>query len=313
MNTGEFIYYIPNFKIKFSDLTGNKRLLLDDAGIIARKKQQLIRLFDLDERELSDIGTDIYFYHPNPIAQGAIGYYDLWHERRSPYYLQQFWNQISWLEKNGYIHQGTLVYPISFKIPHFSNEKNWVSGMYQGQILSALVRAAFLSSDKKYMDMASKVYKSFKVPIHEKYGFMYRDKYGLWLEEAPKLPPRHILNGFIFASFGLYDYYKLTNFSDVFLMWNECIKTLENALPLYDSGFWSYYDANKKLASYNYHNKIHIPQLKAMYNITKIELFAKMARKWEKYSRSTYSSMRKKMHNLPGILNSYLNIRKNSK
>jgi hypothetical protein len=298
MDLYSFTYYISNFKNKFYDLKGNERLLLDDDGVIVRKKDQLIKLLNLDEETLKGVGNNQYFYHPNPIAQGALGYYDLWLEKKSPFYLKQFWKQISWLEKNGQEYQESLVYPIPFILPSFSNVKNWVSGMYQGIILSALVRAAAITNENKYFNLANKVYNSFNNYLGNKYGFKYRDKYGLWFEEAPKFPPNHILNGYIFSIWGLYDYYKLIHSDEIWEVWQECINTLKNTIHLYDAGFWSYYNLNSNLASYKYHINIHIPQLKAMYRITNIDSFREMAERWEKYSNSFYSRFRKKMFHL---------------
>ncbi len=296
MNPQEFKYYIPIYKKKFSNFKRNERLLLDKDGIIARKKDQIIKLFKLDERELEGIGTSSFFYHPCPIAQGAIGYFDNWLENRDNYYLNQFWSQVSWFEHNGQENNNKLLFPFPFHIPSFSDNKNWVSGMYQGQILSVFSRALLLSGKEKYFEMAQKTFNSFKTPLGEKHGFRYEDKHGLWFEEAPKFPPNHVLNGYIFAIWGIYDYYKLTRSKEALEIWQKCIETLQNALPKYDSGFWSYYSINKKLASYNYHNKIHVPQIKSMYKLTGRDIFYTMAKKWETYSKSHYSLIRKKIY-----------------
>ncbi len=295
MRHDQFIYPIDIFKKRFGNFTGNERLLLDDRGVIVRRKDQFARLFRLDKKSLENTGTGEYFHHPCPIAQGAIGYYDLWLENGDSAHLEQFRKQVNWLEENGVRHGDALLYPFPFPIPAFSSDKDWVSGMYQGHILSAFVRAAELLKKGSYADMANKVYSSFAIPLGEPYGFRNEDKFGLWFEEAPIMPPNHILNGYIFAIWGIRDFYIHSGADDVRDVWNKCVKTLVNALPEYDSGFWSYYNMEKKIASYNYHRNVHIPQLRAMYRLTGQENFRKTAGRWEKYSASWHCRIRKKM------------------
>ena len=74
---------------------------------------------------------------------------------------------------------------------------------------------------------------------------MYKDKEGfVWYEEYPSLEnePPHVLNGFIFALFGLYDYYKATESEEALELFNQGIKTLKEKINLWDMGFWSRYD-----------------------------------------------------------------------
>jgi hypothetical protein len=55
-------------------------------------------------------------------------------------------------------------------------------------------------------------------------------------------PPAHILNGFIFALFGLYDYYRVTQDEHALELFNAGIETLRSKLHLYDTGRVTRYD-----------------------------------------------------------------------
>ena len=54
------------------------------------------------------------------------------------------------------------------------------------------------------------------IDINEK-GTQYKDEHGnIWLEEYPTIPTSHVLNGFIYAIFGIYDLYRVTKGKNVF-------------------------------------------------------------------------------------------------
>ena len=105
----------------------------------------------------------------------------------------------------------------------------------------------------------------------------------VWFLEGGK----KILNGHIYALLGLYDLLKVSNNIKVESLFNEGVESVKNLLPLFDSGFWSWYWINnpKYMASAMYHN-LHICQLEILYNITGIDEFNVFATKFERYARS---------------------------
>jgi heparosan-N-sulfate-glucuronate 5-epimerase len=202
---------------------------------------------------------------------------------------------MKWLEKNGIEHKGALVFPFPYGLKEFNEEPNWVSGMYQGQILSCFARAYYLSKEEKYLDFCEKVWKSFDLKLGEKYGFKYEDKYGLWYEEAPKLPATHILNGFIFAMWGIYDYNSVLSKPDLSETWDRCIQTVLNTLGQYDMGYWSSYDLSGTITSY-YYQKVHVILMTTLFDQTGIDTFHHYAKKWAAQMDSRYFIMRKKIY-----------------
>jgi hypothetical protein len=121
-------------------------------------------------------------------------------------------------------------------------------------------------------------------------GVLVNDTDGsTWIEEYIVDPATHILNGFIWALWGVYDYMLAFNDKEARKLFDQGVDTLKKNLPRYDTGFWSLYELSgtkmRMLASPFYH-RLHITQLKVMYKLTEEKIFQDYAFKWAGYSRS---------------------------
>tara|TARA_B110001450_G_scaffold239038_1_gene246552 strand:- start:229 stop:1152 length:924 start_codon:yes stop_codon:yes gene_type:complete len=165
----------------------------------------------------------------------------------------------------------------------YNIKKDWISGMYQGQAMSLYLRGFQLFNNSEYLKTADKIFKSFFIDFDDG-GFKRIDDGGnIWFEEYPTEKPSLVLNGFIYAMFGILDYHRVTNSLAAKELWESCLKTLENNLKKYDVWYWSIYDQLKKqLVSYYYQKNIHIPLMEIMYELTKKNIFSKYAKKWKK-------------------------------
>lgn len=122
-------------------------------------------------------------------------------------------------------------------------------------------------------------------------GMVHLDERGdPWLEEYIVSPPTHILNGFIRATWGVYDYWLATGEEAARQLFGATISTLRRNLEKYDAGFWSLYDLAgtrlKMLASPFYH-RLHVAQFGVLHRLTGEELFAQYAEKWDGYRRTS--------------------------
>jgi hypothetical protein len=165
----------------------------------------------------------------------------------------------------------------------------WYSALAQGQGISLLVRAHQESGDRKYLDAATCALQTFFVNSDEG-GVSIRDEQGnIWFEEYVVSCPTHILNGFIWAAWGVYDYFLATGSRHAVNLFASAVESLRSNLDSYDLGFWSLYEQSgtflPMIASPFYH-RLHITQLRVMHRITADEMFLKFADKWESYSRS---------------------------
>jgi hypothetical protein len=165
----------------------------------------------------------------------------------------------------------------------------WYSALAQGQGISLLVRAHLETSRTAYLDAAQRAFASFLNTV-DRGGVVYVDDNGqTWLEEYVVSPPTHILNGFIWATWGVYDYFLATGDSRAQHLFDQAVRTLSANLQHYDLGFWSLYEHSgtwlKMLASPFYHN-LHIVQLEVLYRLTGESTFKKYAAQWDSYRQS---------------------------
>lgn len=162
-------------------------------------------------------------------------------------------------------------------------EAPWASAMAQGEIISLFLRFYQLTNEGKYLELSKKAFNFLSVKVEDGGVRQYDHNGDLWLEEYPSNPPSFVLNGFLYALFGLYDLFRITNDE---LVWQEielCIRTLKNNLHKFDAGYWSYYDLQKKeLVRYYYQKNVHVPQMEVMYQLTHDKLFLNYKNKWEK-------------------------------
>jgi len=236
-------------------------------------------------------------HNPIAIAQYALGHYNLFKRTRDKKHLGIFLNQANWLVENLELNsQGLYVWNHHFDWEYRGTLKApWYSALAQGQGISALVRAYLETKKEKYLHSTRKAFETFKHETKE-CGVVYTDKNGyVWLEEVIVDPPSHILNGFIWALWGIYDYYLATNDELAFRLFNRCVETLRDNLHKYDTGFWSLYELPgtrvRMLTSYFYHS-LHVVQLRVMYKLAGEPVFKDYADRWEGYRKNKLFRLR---------------------
>jgi hypothetical protein len=240
------------------------------------------------------IGTQ---YNPIAIAQYGLGNFNLYSRTGEGKYQSRFILVANWLKDN--LVENDLGIPVW--LHHFDFEYQeglqapWYSGLAQGQGLSVLVRAYHLTQDHDYLLAAEKAFISLEVPVSDG-GVILRDEVdNLWIEEYLVSPASHVLNGFIWALWGVYDYYLLTKDETALTLHDSALKTIKENLYRYDLGYWSLYDLSslklKMIASPFYH-QLHIVQLKILFNLTKEEIFKEFADRWESYQKKAYNRWR---------------------
>ncbi len=220
------------------------------------------------------------------ISQYGLACYNQYKRTGKKEWYEKFMAQVKWHENNLLKNdRGIYLWYANFDWDyHGIQKKPWASGLAQGNGLSLLTRAYIETRDEKYLDLCEKVFKSIITEIKDG-GVMLVEDENYWIEEMLN-PPKHILNGFMWALMGVYDYYLLTKDNNVKYWFDKFINTLETNLHTFDTGYWSLYEhAGTKipmLASYFYHS-LHIVQLKILYKMTNRRIFEEYANKWEKY------------------------------
>jgi heparosan-N-sulfate-glucuronate 5-epimerase len=236
-------------------------------------------------------------YNPIAIAQWGLGNYNLFCRGQSEERKDKFLAASDWLCAHLELNTlGSWVWNHHFDWEYRSPLRApWYSALAQGQGISLLVRAYRETGSVAYLEAAERAFTSFLKPTSEG-GVTFTDARGnLWFEEYIVSPPTHILNGFLWAAWGVYDYFLITGSSEARDLFAQAALTLRTNLDCYDLGFWSLYEQSGTLlpmvASPFYH-RLHVVQLRVMHRLTGDEIFARYADKWESYARSCAKRIR---------------------
>lgn len=172
----------------------------------------------------------------------ANGYYLQGHENTQ---LQETLNEVIPLATQ---RAGGIAWEYMF---HFDGgAPPWTSGLSQGTALQALSRAysrlknpAYLAADKQALGI-------FQTPPPA--GVLIRTAAGSHYLEYTYAPQERILNGFIQADIGLYDYTKYTGDPLGEKLFEAGDAEARVEVPHYDTGAWSMYDQHSE-SNLNYH------------------------------------------------------------
>jgi heparosan-N-sulfate-glucuronate 5-epimerase len=163
-----------------------------------------------------------------------------------------------------------------------------LSAMAQGQCASLLVRVHGETGEERYAEAARRALRPMSIPSAEG-GVRATLDGGPWLEEYPTQPPSFVLNGGIFAMWGLYDVGLGLDDEAGRADYARCADALAANLHRWDTGYWSRYDLFPhpvtNVASLAYH-ALHTSQVKAMHALDPRPEFAERIAAWERYGRS---------------------------
>jgi heparosan-N-sulfate-glucuronate 5-epimerase len=230
-------------------------------------------------------------HNPIAIAQWGLGNYNLFCRSHDDARKNKFLAASNWLSANLETNShGLWVWNHHFNWEYRSPLRApWYSALAQGQGISLLLRAYRETGAVAYFEAAERAFNSFLKSTDEGGVAFTDDRGNLWFEEYVVSPPTHILNGFIWATWGVYDYFLMTQNQLARDLFEQAVLTLRTNLPHYDLGFWSLYEESNTLlpmvASPFYH-RLHLVQLRVMHRITGDKTFARYADKWEAYARS---------------------------
>jgi heparosan-N-sulfate-glucuronate 5-epimerase len=233
-------------------------------------------------------------YNPIAVAQWGLANYNRFCETGDDARWQKTLKAADWLtanlEQNAH---GLWVWNHHFDWDYRDTLKApWYSGLAQGQGVSLLLRAHAHSENETYRHAAEKAFVALTRPMAEG-GVLFEDvsennKKHLWIEEYLVDPPTHILNGFMWALWGVFDYWRARRDASAKAIFDRGVETLVHNLDRFDSGYWSLYEQSgtrlKMLASPFYH-RLHIVQLRVMSRLTGDARFAAVAERWEGYAQ----------------------------
>jgi hypothetical protein len=190
------------------------------------------------------IGTKLY---DHPVAQAGYGIDNLesYVIRDDPRYLKRAKAQADRLmaraRKVG--NAWFLPYPFDFKLHGRNTDRlvaPWYSGMAQGQAVTLFVRLFEVTKERKYKNAADGVFASFLRPrtAGSPWVVWVDARKHLWLEEYPAKKPDRTLNGHLFAAFGLWDYWRLTEDDRAKKLYQGALTTAADYFPLWRNAKW---------------------------------------------------------------------------
>ena len=219
-------------------------------------------------------GKEVFF--PVAIFQYGLGAYDLYLQTGDNQYKQKFMQCVEWTSKH---QEGTGAWK---NFAHLYPNHPY-GAMAQGEATSLLVRAYICTKEQRYLQQAKASLDFMLKPVDEGGCSFYQGDELVLLEYTHKSA---VMNGWIFAWFGLYDYELATAGQGGYQeTMRQSMATLKKYLPRFTNSFWSMYDLDGHLASPFYHN-LHIAQMQALYLMTKQEVFNYYAEKWESYAKA---------------------------
>ena len=228
-------------------------------------------------------------YNPCAVAQWGLGSYQRWMRGQADY-ESLFIRAADWLVSRLAVDsKGRGFWWYEFDFDAYGLRKPWASALAQAQGISVLLRAYVATGQEGYLHAADSASQAMLSPVDEG-GLLLRDGENVFLEEVVADRPTAILDGLIFAIFGLRDYC-LVRREDASArrILDDCIGTIERVLPLYDLGYWSradlYADIPPMPASHFYHG-LHVAQLRVLADITGNPVFDDHSRRWAGMSES---------------------------
>ncbi len=239
-------------------------------------------------------------YNPCACAQYALGSFQRWQRDGDEAARTHFFRVVEWLCQTEAIEvdgqRGYWLY--YFDLDSYGVKAPWKSGLAQAQAVSVLARAVLFASDDecraRYRESLERGFAGLMAPV-EAGGLTLKDGDDLWIEEVVASRRTAILDGCLFALFGVKDYAYLTGSVEAEAVFLAGAYTILRHLPTFDIGYWSradlYLDHAIMPASRFYHG-LHIHQLRALYAITGEPEFAKYASRWDGYRSSWINRQR---------------------
>jgi hypothetical protein len=224
------------------------------------------------------------FANPVTIAQLGLG---AWQRSESG---DSTWREVAercgdWieLERDG---RGRI--PYYLRMPHtYDLPVPWYSAMAQGEAASLLVRLADRTESRLVSAQAL-----VQPLLDDELGLRADTDHGVVLQEYPTDPPAHVLNGWVFALWGIYDVAcaleAAGNETEAAVCrdaWHDGVATLASRVHHYElASGWTRYDLFPHpivhVASPFYH-RLHIAQFEALHDLAPGYDFAGCAARWE--------------------------------
>jgi heparosan-N-sulfate-glucuronate 5-epimerase len=220
---------------------------------------------------------------PADLAQLALGWWDraLAGEQGA---MEPFEHACALLVESAETRTDELRWAYNIGVRKYKTEPPTYSAMAQGQIASTFVRAFLADANPRHAEIALAAIR----PLVEEGGsdLVSLTPAGPVLEENPGTPPSHILNGWIFSLWGLWDVAVALGDEAARKTYDASLNCLRQMLDRYDLGWWTRYSLYPHLLpdlAKPFYHRLHIDQVEVLFRLTGYDEFGSAARRWRKY------------------------------
>ena len=229
-------------------------------------------------------GTVPAGYHPTSIAQFALAHWNTYLANGSHAHREAFILQARWLLDNETrFSDYASGWPLPFAWQSFHASGPWLSALTQGNVISVLVRAYQLTGKSEFLETARRAVRLFELDILDGGVSASVSQKGKFFEEVAVYPAAHVLNGYILALFGLYDYVSLTQDRGIEALIHHSLATFHEIISEFDAGYWSRYDLMHKTLAPLFYHALHIVLLEALSDYSGCEHCRELAARWKQY------------------------------
>lgn len=261
----------------FPDLVG--RYFVDDSSYYVDFRPKVawtgVCREEVPVLHVPSLGRDVFF--PGMIVQYGLGSLDLHLETGDAADLHRVRSVAAWLlghcENGGWYDNLFRELNLDPRVEFYSNN----SAMTQGQVISFLVRAVrhdlLGSREREVVDLVHRLYHNLALPLAKGGGSLYRHG-RVYLCECCRTDDYVVLNGWIYAFLGLYDYCNWSEDHDAERYLMASLDTLEDEVAhfIVPADDWSYYDNKGRLSSPTYH-VTHMSQTDVLFRLTGRQAF----------------------------------------
>jgi heparosan-N-sulfate-glucuronate 5-epimerase len=211
---------------------------------------------------------------PVGTAQAALGHHERWLAGEGDEHLEHALVLGAHLRRTQLRDPGPRFggFPHDFAYRHGSLLRpGWLSAMAQGEAASLFVRLAHATADEEWAQAARDALAPLELPV-ERGGVSALLGGRPFPQEYPATPPSHVLNGGIFALWGLYDVGVGLDEPGSLARFDEGVDTLAERIGAWSLGWWSRYDLIRHRGLVNvassFYQVLHVDQLEALVRLT---------------------------------------------
>jgi len=271
--------WVPKVTVRYSpseDLSGPTlgRYYVDMSGNFASSQQRPRDAAGIVMVKYSDLPDPVY--NPVTVAQYAIGSYDEYLISGSELAKRELIKHAEWLRDYGMDAEGRFAYRWNYSPRGLVAP--WYSAMAQGEGISALLRAYQVTGHSSFIAAARRAFVPFTKTTKQG-GVTTVSGADLWLEEYVEPNLKQVLNGHIFAAWGLWDLYRVTGDETARDLFERSCTTVLRNLDDYEYNGFVLYERAPAHYCHSYY-WLQIRQLRILTGITGDMRYADRADVW---------------------------------